>query len=63
MPAKNSISVKIEKEPFLLAAFLKCRVTAKRTRTVSETHVSYVFNVPHHQTIFDLGYWFSQLNR
>ena len=63
MPAKNSISVKIEKEPQLLLAFLKCRVTAKRTRTVSKTHVSYVFNVPHFQTIFELGYHFAEINR
>lgn len=63
MAAKNSISVKIEKEQLLLLAFLKCGISARKARTVSKTHVSYLFSVTHYQTIFELGYHFSQVNR
>ncbi len=63
MAAKNSISVKSAKEPILLAAFLKCGISAKKTRQVSGPLVAYIFTVTHYQQLFELGYWFSQFNR
>lgn len=62
MAAKNSITVKVQYEKDLLCAALRTGVILKKANQVREGYVIYLLVTPFYQTVFELGYNFSQIN-